>query len=37
MAIHPTAVLEPGSQVDPSRARVGPYVVIGAGVPHGPG
>lgn len=36
MAIHPTAVLEPGSQVDPS-CEIGPYVVIGAGVRMGPG
>jgi UDP-3-O-[3-hydroxymyristoyl] glucosamine N-acyltransferase len=28
--IHPTAILEPGSEVDPS-AHVGPYAVIGAG------
>ncbi len=36
MAIHPTAVLEPGAQVDPS-CEVGPYAVIGAGVRLGPG
>lgn len=34
--IHPTAVLEPGAEVDPS-AHVGPYAVIGAGSRVGPG
>ncbi|HET6413322.1 MAG TPA: acyl-ACP--UDP-N-acetylglucosamine O-acyltransferase [Anaeromyxobacter sp.] len=36
MAIHPTAVLELGAQVDPA-CEVGPYAVIGAGVRMGPG
>ena len=36
MAIHPTAVIESGAQVDPNN-EVGPYVVIGAGVRMGPG
>ena len=43
MAIHPTAVVEPGAQVDPSCeigafAYVGPHVVLGPGCqirPHG--
>ncbi len=35
MAIHPTAVVEPGAQVDPS-CEVGPYAVVGAGVRLGP-
>ncbi len=34
--VHPTAVLEPGCEVDPS-ASVGPYAVIGAGSHIGPG
>lgn len=36
MAIHPTAVVEAGAQVDPS-CEVGPYAVIGANVRLGPG
>ncbi len=33
---HPTAVLEPGCEVDPT-AHIGPYAVIGAGSRVGPG
>lgn len=36
MAIHPTAVVEPGAQVDPS-CEVGPLAVIGPEVKLGPG
>jgi UDP-N-acetylglucosamine acyltransferase len=36
MAIHPTAVIEPGAEVDPS-CEIGPYAVIGAKVRLGPG
>jgi UDP-N-acetylglucosamine acyltransferase len=36
MAIHPTAIVEPGAQVDPS-SEVGPFAVIGAHVRLGPG
>src|SRR5512144_369286 len=36
MAIHPTAVLEPGAQIDPS-CEIGPYAVIGGQVRMGPG
>jgi UDP-N-acetylglucosamine acyltransferase len=36
MAIHPTAVIEAGAEVDPSN-EIGPYAVIGAGVRMGPG
>ena len=36
MAIHPTAVLESGAQVDPS-CEIGPYAVIGGQVRMGPG
>jgi UDP-N-acetylglucosamine acyltransferase len=36
MAIHPTAVVEPGAQVDPG-CEIGPYAVIGAEVRMGPG
>ncbi len=36
MPIHPTAVLEPGAQVDPS-CDIGPYAVIGSSVRMGPG
>ena len=36
MAIHPTAVLEPGAQVDPS-CEIGPYAVVGREVKAGPG
>lgn len=36
MAIHPTAVVEPGAQVDPS-CEVGPLAVIGREVKLGPG
>jgi UDP-N-acetylglucosamine acyltransferase len=35
MAIHPTAVVAPGAQVDPS-CEVGPYAVIGPAVRMGP-
>jgi UDP-N-acetylglucosamine acyltransferase len=35
MAIHPTAVVEPGAQVDPS-CEVGPFAVVGAHVKLGP-
>lgn len=34
--IHPSAILEPGCEVDPA-AHVGPYAVIGAGSRIGPG
>ncbi|HVR95918.1 MAG TPA: UDP-3-O-(3-hydroxymyristoyl)glucosamine N-acyltransferase [Thermoanaerobaculia bacterium] len=34
--VHPTAVIEPGCDVDPA-AHVGPYAVIGAGSRVGPG
>jgi UDP-3-O-[3-hydroxymyristoyl] glucosamine N-acyltransferase len=34
--VHPTAILEPGCEVDPA-AHVGPYVVIGAGSRIGAG
>jgi UDP-N-acetylglucosamine acyltransferase len=36
MAIHPTAVVEPGARVDPS-CEIGPYAVVGSGVVLGPG
>lgn len=36
MAIHPTAILEPGAAVDPS-CTIGPYAVIGSGVRIGEG
>jgi UDP-N-acetylglucosamine acyltransferase len=36
MAIHPTAVIEPGAQIDPS-CEIGPYAVIGGQVRLGPG
>ena len=36
MAIHPTAVVEPGAELDPS-CEVGPLAVIGAKVRMGPG
>jgi UDP-N-acetylglucosamine acyltransferase len=36
MAIHPTAVIEAGAEIDPS-CEIGPYAVIGAGVRLGPG
>jgi UDP-N-acetylglucosamine acyltransferase len=36
MAIHPTAVVESGAQLDPS-CEIGPYAVIGAEVRMGPG
>jgi UDP-N-acetylglucosamine acyltransferase len=36
MAIHPTAVVEPGARVDPT-CDVGPYAVVGADVVLGPG
>ena len=36
MAIHPTAVVEPGAEIDPS-CEIGPYAVIGARVRMGPG
>ena len=35
MAIHPTAVVEPGAEIDPS-CEIGPYAVIGAHVRLGP-
>ena len=35
MAIHPTAVVAPGAQIDPS-CEIGPYAVIGAEVKLGP-
>jgi UDP-N-acetylglucosamine acyltransferase len=35
MAIHPTAVVEPGAQVDPS-CEIGPYAIVGAQVKLGP-
>lgn len=35
MAIHPTAVIEPGATVDPS-CEIGPYAVVGAHVSLGP-
>lgn len=35
MAIHPTAVIEQGAQVDPS-CEIGPYAVVGAKVKMGP-
>ncbi len=35
MAIHPTAVVEPGAQVDPS-CEIGPFAFVGAGVTLGP-
>ena len=31
MAIHPTAIIDPGAEIHPT-AGIGPYVVIGAGV-----
>ncbi|HTN53116.1 MAG TPA: acyl-ACP--UDP-N-acetylglucosamine O-acyltransferase [Anaeromyxobacter sp.] len=36
MAIHPTAILESGAQVDPS-CEIGPYAVVGPHVVMGPG
>ena len=36
MAIHPTAVVAPGAEVDPS-CEIGPYAVIGPRVKLGPG
>jgi UDP-N-acetylglucosamine acyltransferase len=36
MAIHPTAVIEAGAQVDPS-CEIGPYAVVGPEVKLGPG
>jgi UDP-N-acetylglucosamine acyltransferase len=36
MAIHPTAVVEPGAELDPS-SEIGPYAVIGPHVRMGPG
>jgi UDP-N-acetylglucosamine acyltransferase len=36
MAIHPTAVIEAGAQVDPS-CEIGPYAIIGGQVRMGPG
>jgi UDP-N-acetylglucosamine acyltransferase len=36
MAIHPTAVVAPGAEIDPS-CEIGPYVVVGAGVRMGRG
>ena len=36
MAIHPTAVVEQGAQVDPS-CEIGPYAVVGPDVVLGPG
>jgi UDP-N-acetylglucosamine acyltransferase len=36
MAIHPTAVVEPGAELDPS-CEVGPLAVVGAKVRMGPG
>jgi UDP-N-acetylglucosamine acyltransferase len=36
MAIHPTAVIEPGAEIDPS-CEIGPYAVIGGQVRLGPG
>jgi UDP-N-acetylglucosamine acyltransferase len=35
MAIHPTAVVEPGARVDPT-CEIGPYAVVGANVTLGP-
>ena len=35
-AVHPSAVVEPGAELDPS-VRVGPFAVIGGGVHVGPG
>lgn len=35
MSIHPTAVVEPGAQIDPS-CEIGPYAVIGGDVVLGP-
>ncbi len=35
MAIHPTAIVEPGARVDPS-CEIGPYAVVGADVVLGP-
>ena len=35
-SIHPTAVVAPGAQIDPS-CEIGPYAVIGPGVRLGPG
>ncbi len=36
MAVHPTAVVAPGAEIDPS-CEVGPYAVIGPKVKMGPG
>ena len=36
MAIHPTAVISPGAEIDPS-CEIGPYAVIGPRVRMGPG
>ncbi|HET8539285.1 MAG TPA: acyl-ACP--UDP-N-acetylglucosamine O-acyltransferase [Anaeromyxobacter sp.] len=36
MAIHPTAVVEPGARIDAS-CEIGPYAVVGADVVLGPG
>ncbi len=36
MPIHPTAIVEPGAQVDPS-CEIGPYAVVGPHVRLGPG
>ncbi len=36
MAIHPTAIVSPGAEVDPS-CEIGPYAVIGPRVKLGPG
>ena len=36
MAIHPTAIVAPGAQLDPS-CQVGAYAVIGPEVKMGPG
>jgi UDP-N-acetylglucosamine acyltransferase len=35
MAVHPTALVDPGATLDPS-VEVGPYAIIGAGVVVGP-
>jgi UDP-N-acetylglucosamine acyltransferase len=35
MAVHPTALVDPGATLDPS-VEVGPYAIIGAGVRIGP-
>jgi UDP-N-acetylglucosamine acyltransferase len=35
MAVHPTALVDPGATLDPS-VEVGPYAIIGAGVVIGP-